>query len=148
MYVLRRTLVNPRYDFVDLQYTAEVRRLKPTMYVVFNWAREKFIVKDVDAEGMHYVYLIVQEPNGAYRDFDERTLATIRKDMWGGPNVSAIIQNLQAIEDARERRLAAESADFEYGFRSDFKWAGKDVTPSVIWRERSTRKEEIIRARS
>jgi len=140
MYGLR-----PIYDFVDLSYTKQVKQIKDTLYVVYNRAREKFIVKDVDLHGEHYIVMIVQEPDGGFRPFDERAMETLRKSVYRGPDVKKILGELEQIQQEKQRLLEKDSEEMIYGLAETLKWVGVDVTPSTAWRDRSLPHEAKVR---
>lgn len=148
MYGLR-----PIYDFVDLDYTAQVKKIKESMFVIFNRARGMLLVMDRDITGTVYQFMRVQEPDGTPRPFDERTLETIRKSVQRGPDVRKIIQELDEIDNERITRVDKEADELTYGLMDDLKWAGREVVSSVVWRDRawkptfhSTETREAIRA--
>lgn len=128
----------PIYDFIDLQHTAEVRTLKDTMYVVFNRLREKFVVMDRDNDATPYIIMVVQEPDGSFRQFDERTMESLRRAVFRGPSVRAMMQEMDQNDRAREQRIEKDADELAYGFVDTIKWAGTDVVASTLWRDRTS----------
>lgn len=136
----------PTADFVDLDYTQQVQAVKSSMYVVFNRLREKFVVMDRDINGAAYIFMVVQESDGSFRPFDERTMEIVRKAVnKTGYDAASIDKELHDIDLAREARIDKEAEEIEYGMRHDFKWAGVDVVQSVRARDihRSPRRDDL-----
>lgn len=135
------------YDFIDLDYTAQVKQIKSTMYVVFNRLREKFIVMDKDQYGQTYIFMVVQDERGGFLPFDSRTLEIIRKAISRPEGVRAILRELEESEARREALVEKEADELVYAFADTIKWAGSDVVPSTTWRDRtSNHLREKIRA--
>lgn len=105
--------------------------------VMWNTEREKFVVMDTKAPGgpsAAYV-MIVQNPDGSGRPVDERTVQALRK-MLGQGHVAAAEELIQA-ELARERRTKSAREGVAQALASDFRWFGRQNTPSVGWRDRT-----------
>lgn len=118
------------------------REVDEGLRVVWDDQREKFIVLDTKAPGgpdASYV-LLVQEPDGSYRPFDQRTIETLLKLRFGHAAAAKELDRIAAErEHDRETKREAMAQDFAQGF----KWFGKNVTPSVGWDARSLRREQI-----
>lgn len=140
--------LKPIYDFVDLDFTKQVKNISPLAsraYVVFNRARDLFIVKDVDAHENHYIVMIVSEPDGSPRPFDERAMEILRKVYQRGPDPRRMMQELQAIDDEKEHDDAKRADEMVYTFAEMLKWLGTDVVASTAWRDRGLEHEAKVR---
>lgn len=112
------------------------REVDDGLRVVWDDEREKFIILDTKAPGgpdASYV-MIVQEPDGSFRDIDQRTLDTLRYLFDGHRRVK---EELARLEAERERETQKRRAS--YGDRADevFKYAGHVITPTVESRNRT-----------
>jgi hypothetical protein len=146
--------LKPVYDFVDLQYTAEVKQIKDSYWVVFNRARGMLLVMDRDVQNQPYVVMRVQETNGQPRPWDKRVLDDLRKMNYR--LVSSrnehhyaldLERDLLAMETERESFWAHEQDELAYGLADTIKWVGKDVVPSFAWKARSVSYEERVKNR-
>lgn len=137
-------LVDPRAKFIDRDKTALVQRELDDdgLVVIYDGQRKKFVVMDRKAPGgpdAQYV-MIVQEPDGAYRPFDQRTIETLRKLRFGHARVREELDQMAA---EREREVNHMRSERAYGVGDDLRWFGRDVVPSVAWRDRSAGRERI-----
>lgn len=135
----------PIYDFVDLDYTAQVKSIKDSYWVVFNRLRRKFVVMDKDLHGTPYCALIVMEMDGSFRPFDDRTLETLRRLTQRGPDVRKILGELEGMEKEREHKSEKDLEELTYGFAESLKWLGVDVVASTAWRDRGLEHEARVR---
>ena len=117
----------------------------PYLRVVWDDQREKLIVLDTQAPGgpaASYV-LIVQNPDGSFRPFDQRTLDTLRELRFGHDRMKATMAKLEA-----EREIATQKRRAGYGEQVEdvFKFLGQTITSSVSSRERSIARDAIRKA--
>lgn len=137
------SILAPRENTPALAETAWVHRElgDDGLRVMFNHQRQKFVVMDTKAPGgpsSAYV-MIVQNEDGSFRPFDERTIQTLRRNFLHHDG----IDELARLEIARERRNKSRIESLSSAFADDFKWFGKAVTTSTGWRDRSAAREEI-----
>ena len=142
-------ILRPEDNIPALEETAYVQRElgDDGLRVWFNIPRQKFVVQDVKAPGgpaASYV-MIVQNPDGSGRDFDNRTVETLRRIRFRHTEMA---DELAKRELARERRVKSDRESFAHAVATDLKWIGNAVAPSVGWRERSLAREAIRKAAS
>lgn len=147
-------LTDPRGKDLDTEmrlraaaHTGRVRReVDEYLRVVWDDQRQKFLVLDDAAPGgpeAAYV-MVVQEPDGRFRDVDGRTFETLRKLRFGHKRAKEELERLQ-----RERERAAEHrrADFAESLAKDFRHIGHAIVSSVGWRARADVPAHIQAAR-
>lgn len=134
------SLVDPRAKFIAPDHTATVQReVDPYLVVMWDAQRHKWAVYDTKAPGgpeAGYV-MLVQEPDGSFRSFDNRTIETLRKLRFGHDRAKKELDDIAA---ERERTFASRTEARSADIADGFKWFGSQWTPSVAWRDRSLRK--------
>lgn len=131
--------------YYHTDFSAQARSIKAELRVFLRQRGNQmnWIIVDKDPQGADYITMTVQEPNGAYRPFDGRTLETLRRIFQRGPDANKIIEELMAKEAAKQRADEKRDQDIADAVGDDLKWAGTDVVPSTAWDARSLRREEI-----
>lgn len=121
------------------------REVDPDLRVVWDAQREKFIVLDTKAPGgpdSAYV-LMVQNPDGSFRPFDQRTLDTLRELRFGHDRMKQVMAKL---ERERFESIAKRRKGYGDKVEDDFKYLGQVITDSVASRDRSIARDEIRKA--
>lgn len=141
-----RPFADPRWSYLDTAATARVQEVDPALRVMFDGRRERFVVLDTEAPGGtdHQIVLIVQEPSGAFRPFDGRTLETLRK--LRPEHRDLINAELDTNEAKRRAEWERRTAQLAEGMADDLRHVGTQIAPSVAWRDRSIARETIRRA--
>lgn len=122
------------------------REVDPHLVVQWDAQRDKYVVLDTAAPGgpdAAYV-MVVQESDGSFRPFDQRTVDTLRKLRFGHRRAQ---QELERMERERIRDGEKRRADFAESLAKDFRWFGQQWTPSVGWRDRTDVPDHIKVAR-
>lgn len=132
---------DPRWSYIDPALTLRVREVDPALQVVFDGRRQKFVVIDTEAPGGidQRIVMIVQEPDGSFRPFDNRTVEHLRRHrMTRAPE---IIAELDHAEELREREWARKNEQVGDGMAEDLKWAGMRAMGyggnTVTWQKRT-----------
>lgn len=128
--------IDPRAKLPALAETAWVQReIDDGLRVMWDGERQKFVVLDSRAPGgpeASYV-LLVQNPDGSFRPFDQRTIDKLRELRFGHDRTKAAVAQWEA-----EREMATAKRRSGYGdqIEETLKYFGKVITPSVASRER------------
>jgi len=138
------SIIDPRAKLSAPDQTAYVQRELEDdgLQVLWDGQRHKFVVVDRKAPGgpdSQYV-MVVQEPDGAYRPVDGRTIETLRRLKYGHKWAK---DELGTIAAEREKEVVRKRGDRAQGFAEDLRWFGQAVVPSVGWRDRSAAREAI-----
>lgn len=132
---------DPRWSYIDPNLTDRVREVDPSLQVVFDGRRQKYVVIDIAAPGGvdERIVMVVQEPDGSFRPFDNRTLEHLRKHRM--TRADQIIKELDDAEAAREREWERQTEQVGDGFGEDLKWAGMRANgyagTTVAWHHRA-----------
>lgn len=129
-------LYDPRAKFPALAETARVQReIDEGLRVLWDGQRERFVVIDTKAPGgpdAQYV-MIVQNEDGSFRPFDQRTLDNLRYLFDGHDRVkAAVAQWEKEREAANKKRRSAKGDEIE----DTLKYMGQVITTSVSGRDR------------
>lgn len=146
--------MDPIYPLIDhhgkipaLAETARVQReFDDGLRVIWDVQREKFVVLDTKAPGgpdAAYV-MVVQNPDGSFRPFDQRTIDTLRYLYDGHDRVKIAVANMEA---ERERAVKKRRENTGDEIEDTLKYLGQVITPSVVSRDRSIAREQIRDAR-
>jgi len=109
------------------------------LVLVFNFRSERYEIHDSNPKvhPRHTLLMRIQNEDGSYRLPDSRDLAAMRKMVQRSQNPEMVYNELEEAEEARERQWKQGADATQWLLMQDLKWAGKDVTPSTIWRDRS-----------
>lgn len=131
--------------YYHTDFSAQVRAIKPELRVFLRQREDQvnWVIVDKDPQGADYITLTVQNPDGTYREFDGRTLETLRKNFQIGPDLNKIVADLEAKESKKARADEKRDQEVADAIAQDVKWMGTDVVPSTGWDARSLRREQI-----
>lgn len=136
---------NQEQWYYHTDFTAQVRAIKPELRVFLRQREDQvnWVVVDKDPAGADYITLTVQNPDATYREFDGRTLETLRKNFQIGPDLDKIVATLEAKDAKKAREDEQRDQNVADAMAEDVKWMGTDVVPSTSWDARSLAREKI-----
>lgn len=125
----------------DKAASARVQVVDDGLYVSYDTEIDRYEVHDRRAPGGPQFSLVmrVMNPDGTYRPVDQRTIDTLYELR----HKAAHLRPQDVMRELREKEAAAAAAkrsqlgDIVYGIFDHLKWAGRDVVPSTLARDRT-----------